>query len=82
MIGKVDTLAVSTVYALAVRRVSGAVVLRDIQLDIELAVGTVALRAEMLVCQLADMWAGHWVAWRAARMVGKRVGRKAVQKVP
>ena len=50
-------------------------------MGIELAVGTVALRAETLVYQLADMWAGHWVAWKAARMVGKRVGKKAVQKV-
>ena len=51
-------------------------------MDIELVVGTVALRAETLVRQLAEMWAGHWVAWRAARMVEKWVGRKVVQKVP
>ena len=50
-------------------------------MDIELAVGMVALRAATSAFQLADMWAGHWVAWKAARMVQRRVGKKVVQKV-
>ena len=47
-------------------------------MDVELAVGMVALRAETFVYQLAKMWAEHWVAWKAARMVEKRVGKKVV----
>ena len=47
-------------------------------MDVELAVGAVALRAETFVYQLAEMWAEHWVAWKAAWMVEKRVGKKVV----
>ena len=68
----------SMAYTQAVRRVSGAVFQKGIQLDIELVEGTLAVRAATLVYQLVDMWAGHWVAWKAAQMVDKRVGEKVV----
>jgi hypothetical protein len=50
-------------------------------MGVELAVETVALRAERLVYRLAEMWVERWVAWKAARMVDKWVGEKVVLKV-